>query len=238
VLDIVKYGSPMIFQPYATWSGPSPENPIELGPHQMQRFKTINKVAFEATEAAIEMEADRDAARREVHVEEKEPLAWWYDASKMSYSRPPNISRREVEGRVMRAWKTCQRVKMRVPILSKNADVIARMAKWDDNESEDDRAWRSNRLSVFDPNSRDQDDVTVALGWFVRIDKIRRPVLIWRASDNPKSWREISGIIDVPVASAKQMYERLIDELKEIANNPRPDPEIDRLRDRNRSVWP
>lgn len=68
------------------------------------RFAT-ERQSFNAAEAAAEMEADRDRARNGGEAKPAQPRRklWWLDSSQITYSPPGRRTRREVEGRLMRA---------------------------------------------------------------------------------------------------------------------------------------
>lgn len=161
----------------------------------------------------------------------RDPL-WWRDATLVGYHPPGEISRREAEGRVMRALNTNQRIRVERPTSKSCADVIAQMsearATWEDTEDIPSADWRP----PFEPLGHDFDDFLLAMSWYNALNppemwhKNRRfgsrnraqLVLVYRAMDPPASWGFIGTRWGVSVERVRQVYASALDKLERAAN--------------------
>jgi hypothetical protein len=156
---------------------------------------------------------------------------WWRDATAVSYAPPGAITRREAEGRLMRALNTNWRIKVDGPRFSSNADVLARLSAERfvaDDGSPVTFDWRV----PFEPLGADFDDFLVAMGWFAALNpremwsKNRKMgamnrnqmVLVFRAMDPPSSWSFIGTRWGVSGERVRQIYSASLDKLQRAAN--------------------
>jgi len=194
----------------------------------------IGRVAFSATEAAAEMEADRLAARQETKKRgtdrEREALPWWRDAALTVLHSPPGaITPRECDGRVMRALYFLGHGGATPPELRgrDNAGVL------EDLRKAAAQALREGRELPVPPDDTDRvpqlvrtpadtdERLLQALGWaceaYAHTDTLRI-VLLGRAANVPLSWSRIGGFLGITRQAAKDRYDRAMLRLTRIAN--------------------
>lgn len=200
---------PRHWQPIGVWPEPLPE-PLTLGMvADEERLGSIGRVAFDATEAAAEMEADRETARarhgnakRDGNPEDQIiTMPWWRDASRIRYRDPgevrvetieernPSTGRLErhqrdmAEGRLMRALAWCgygQDLSLReVSVASLYREAVSKVAECNDDEDKLRLIMRGLR---FDPLPADRRDFLVAMGWFCRVSDSHTTTKIWKLS--------------------------------------------------------
>lgn len=245
---------PDAWQPVGVWPDPLPDPlPIVVRDWGEARMVSIGKVAFDATAAASEMEADRENARNGLHQEEQEDrrqLAWWRDASRIRYQPRGEISREMAEGRIMRAVSWCgagHDLSRGGVAMSRFLAEIATMTLTEALAAQEELIERAVR---FEPLRQDHDDFLTAMGWFVKLGKIftrgeqkawslHRPqeVLLWRSLTVPLSFADIGRQFGVSGQRARDIYEFTIDRVNRIANaSAYVDPVILRLQERNRAA--
>lgn len=144
-----------------------------------------------------------------------------------AYSAAGEISRDEVETRVLRALKTIRVQPSAMPkgwlgavawpaILVEWSDLVGRELK-DPDHAPPPR---------FVPTRRDLDDMLTALGWFSRLKEAggdrrlneKQRLILWRALDPPYSWRAIGDRLKVSHEQARAMYGQALDRILGIAN--------------------
>ncbi len=93
------------------WKAPLPEavTLMESGRMVSERLRFTAVEDAEAADLAREMEADRESARAagDTAKGRRVDVQWWRDATEIVYERPPNITLRMVEARLMRAVACC-----------------------------------------------------------------------------------------------------------------------------------
>lgn len=238
---------PELWQPLVSgsWADPLPA-PVVLS--ESGRFVSIGRVTFSATEAAAEMEADRETARaqhRDNHLEDADrSLPWWRDASIITYSAPGAITPREAEGRTMRALyflagessQTTAARRVRV-----NAEVLEQLRRAADllNDTAPDLVPYMAESPADTP-----ERLITAMRWVCELmlspaidgDRAFR-ILDARARNRPLSWGDISAEEHVSRARAKQIHDAALRRVTAIANTgtPNADREIAALQQRNRN---
>ncbi len=182
-----------------------------------------------ATEIAREMEEMREAAHAAHRLGEDGQIAaepqWWLDPHLVTYSEPGRISRREAEGRLMRALATDRALSLGRPVTKTFADTLARAAL--PAPCEPDR---------FQPTGPDLDDHPVAMAWLVdlarRRRRVRRDLPRWvsrrrdeertvleeRAALPAKAWAKIAAAAKVKPGEVEAVYVRALDRVTAVAN--------------------
>jgi hypothetical protein len=216
-----------------TWPSLLPEPlPVEV-PESV--VVSIGRVAFSATDAAAEMEADRTHARAKKDKPDKEALPWWRtdDLSEITYAPPGRMTKREVEGRVMRALYFLGGGGL-VPsemLARSNADVLADLKRAADLALGD---ATSDYVPHLDRTPADTDDRLLgAMRWVCEARAtVWKPqtlhVLAWRSANIPLAWTEIGDRLKSSRQAAKDRYDRAIISLTRIANTGT--PTLDRIR--------
>lgn len=178
---------------------------------------------------------------------------WWRDVTLIAYSSSGEISRREAEGRLMRALNTNLRIKVERPGFQSCSDVLARLSQ-EKMDLETDEPLGHDWRPPFEPLGVDLDDFLTAMAWFRALNpremwhKRRRfgdmnraqAVLLYRSLDPPASWDFIGRKWGVSGERVRQIYKSSLDKIERAANG-RPvfkhvrvtDPMIE-VRERNR----
>lgn len=168
---------------------------------------------------------------------EKHARHWWFDPMQIVYETAPKISRRMVEGRVMRAWRCILLTKLdardRV-VDTSNAAVIAKMIHMAKSSGEimaelvaDIESGRKTfRIDTFEKGPKDSDtEILLAGSWLAALDptpdmrqqrdglpfSIHQKVVMWRARDEPRSWPDIAFELSQgrdPVTREKKTYDK------------------------------
>ncbi|MEQ1694417.1 MAG: hypothetical protein ABL901_01120 [Hyphomicrobiaceae bacterium] len=209
--------------------------PLPVHPHHTLRMGSIGGVAFDATAAAEEMQADRD--RRDPDATALEALPWWREPSEVTYSPRGQIGEREAEGRVMRALYFLGGTEQ--PRAGRtNAAVLA------DLKHAFDLATRQDATASYVPrlNTTLRDspaNLLTAMEWFCELQLISD--LAWkqayalkqRAHNIPVSFVMIALEIGVDGRDgAQKAYTRGIARIAAIANTGT--PSLDRIRTRTK----
>lgn len=257
-------GGPVCWQPRdARWTWPGGIAPAPIPPHfvprmQSHRHLTDEAEAAELAESSRELEAERHFANREGHRESVKALGmpWWWDAAEIRYEPPGEVSRRMVEGRVMRALNTAGgwRPKLKVKTLSMLIAALADEAA----ESLDDRAARIEaRLTAFKPLGQDEEDFLEAMRWVLALSRPtpddprlrvahawepsrEQRILNYRARFRLMSWGDIAMALSndgkaISYQRVQQLYTQAIDRCWKVANAPiEDDPRMTALREANR----
>lgn len=199
------------------WRAPLPAPLIAVVPRMWssrQSFQAVDDAS--SADLAREMEQARESARASTDIEfESEEFAtqWWRDATQITYSSPGQVSKREAEGRIMRALSWCGAgagltLHARTPqtILSAIADFMDGM----DEPS----------LTRFRPLNQDHDDFDVAMAWFSKLyppdfrgrhhrawsfNRVQK-VLLWRARPVPVSFVKIAKRFGISKQAAIGLY--------------------------------
>lgn len=175
----------------------------------------------EVADLAREMEdirAEHCAGGRLAEGESPAPPRWWLDPFAVTYSEPGQITRREAEGRLMRAFNAEHWVRVERPVVKTFAEALDRYARV--------RAPSAAELAADDPivmhpepSGRDRDDMLTALGWLKGLDDaLQEFVLRLRERDPPLSWRRIGRIAGCSHEAARQVHEAGLDRITATAN--------------------
>lgn len=245
MLPLLEYKAPDPKRPYAGWhtlkdAGPSrwrpqfPERwaaplpePLPQGLASQaglmwsstMRFQAVEDA--EAAELAGEMERDRQAARargEEPDAAELPEKQWWLDPHLVTYSAPGAIGQREAEGRLMRAFLTERWVRVERPSTNTFGQILGRLAK---SVPAKEAATDDPRPLLPEPNGRDQDDMTTALGWWLAVaesDWRAGDILRMRAEVPAKSWRSIGKAVRLSHEAARRLHAWALGELTREAN--------------------
>lgn len=189
--------------------------------------------SFDAVAAAEEMEADRIQARgTDSRSEQAEARnrQWWRDAALITYSQPGSITRKEAEGRVMRAiagdpfarWGDGTGFDAPwLPIWGMTLEEIQA-------EAERDTTVLRDVVMTFNLLPQDHRDYVTAMGWFASTLRRRarseglvwgHPILLLAADDRAFSWREMGDKLRVSRQAAAEQYRAAIEDIWIIANN-------------------
>lgn len=253
---VLPVAASVVWQPLSPekWRLPLPEPIVGSIVTGMTRT-TQSFTAVDAALAAEEMEADRDAIRAGGEIETDDPMRrWWADLSAIRYEPKGEVSRRMVEGRVMRALADCG---------AGQAPVAGGVAATDALAALSDAARRalaaddgSHWLVRFKPLVSDNSDFLEAMRWWTALNPPelwaakRKPwtfsraqrALFWRAIDEPLTWSEIGFRFKLSARRAQQVYETALDKCHRVANGRPPDrhrnpvDHIAALRERNREA--
>lgn len=215
---------PVIYQPLKpeSWVAALPE-PFERAAPRMYTSRTAFSAveAAEAAELASEMEADRrDASRTADETSTTQAkrgarrLQWWRDASLITYSEPGAISKREAEGRVMRAIAS-DGFHQRADGLGLHESAALVDLSDDQRAALDGLAQPASVIDHFQPLGQDHDDYLTAMSWYAAAPNM---VLRLMASDLAFSWREIGERLAVSRQAAQQRHKRAIDAVWTVAN--------------------
>jgi hypothetical protein len=234
---------PQAWQPIGQWPDPLPD-PLPTGEvEDTVRMASIGEVKFDAAAAAAEMEADRERARNGREPRDRsEGLAWWWSPAEVVYEPAGMVSRRMAEGRVMRAVAWC-RGGHASPKLASSKFFAEMAAAASELFEEVDVASQAVR---FVPLQEDLGDFLTAMGWFVRLNSQRtegikrsreQEMLLLRSLPVPPSFGEIGRRLGVSSQRAHQLYQRAVDKVTALANQPEGiDAPIAKLRERNRAA--
>lgn len=214
---------------------------------------------FNATEAAAEMQADRDNVSRETSVREdtaaRVAWQWWRDASLIRYEPSESLTIRMAEGRVMRAVACC------APgsgLTLKRHSYSTIMAAVAEAVAASDEPVTSDIGTRFEPLPQDHTDFLTAMGWFTALGLPPLPqpgahvgrrrkawdftraqkVLIWRSLSIPWSFDEIGLELELSGERCRQIEKTALATVWNIgraAASPLDAP-IQELRERNRRV--
>ncbi len=185
-----------------------------------------SRQSYAAVAAAEEAEAERSG-------EVSEPAAgrrqWWRDATLISYSAPGSITRREAEGRVMRALASDPFARWGNGTGLHRADLHFMALSDDDKRAEADRAAAqvADIVEPFRALPQDHRDYDTAMGWFAATCRYRtiiraavtdHQVLLLAVDDRALSWREMADTLRVSRQAALQQYHAGLDDIWLIAN--------------------
>lgn len=233
--------APDAWWPLGDWPDALPA-PLPHQPHHDVRFATIGGVAFDATAAAAEMEEAREAARcRDDEPAAKDGLPWWRDPATVTYSAAGSITKREAEGRVMRALYFLSRPDNPLRYRS-NAAVLADMMASRDWGSSDFSSPHVPHLTLTLSDTADR--MLAALRWAAELKAAphgygqkRLAVLIDRARNEPLTFADIGLRMHISPARASMIYDDAIDRIAAIANTGTPelDAIIAATKSRNRA---
>jgi hypothetical protein len=241
---------PAAWQPIGKWPDPLPD-PLPAGEVRDEiRMGSIGKIRFDATQAAAEMEADREDARRNREPREAVNLAWWRDASRIRYQPPGEITREMAEGRIMRAVSWCGHGQGLTVGSQVTSQVLAKLGAMTLSEALAAQENLVDKVVRLDPLRQDHDDWLTAMGWFSRLGDLCTPgtqkawslnrpqsILLWRSYAVPLSFADIGRQINTNRQRAHQLYEQTIDRIVKIANWPAGiEPAILAVRERNRAA--
>jgi hypothetical protein len=182
--------------------------------------------AVDAAEAALlsqEMEDDREHARRNPGVDAAQPVErqWWRDPSAVVYATAGSVTRRDAEGRVMRALLAETAIRVERPGCATFAGILARLSAT--------LPLAPGELAAMDlppervvPTGRDHDDLLTALGWLAAVhetamERPRRAIRL-RALDPPLGWREIGRRLGCSHEAARTAYATGVDAVWSAAN--------------------
>lgn len=220
-------------------------------PVMVQPRMWSSHMSFSATE-----QAESDGLERSRSGDVIEPR-WWRDVTQIRYEPRGEVSRKNCEGRVMRALAHCgagdDRALARLARDPTMADLAEAVAGW---ASAVDRGW----LEYFQPLPVDDSDFVEAMSWVTALDPVElRPrrrsgsyrgvwrfnraqlVLLYRAVTVPLSWADIGMQFKVSGERARQVYAQSIDACWRVANGAaayrhlQPVDQVAALRERNRA---
>lgn len=200
------------------WKRPLPA-PVKVIEPRMwsSRTKFTAVEEAEAADLAREMEADRETARAAGESNRegrrtRESLAWWRDATRVTYSAPGSIGVAEAEARVSRALLTdgvtaaIRNGVQEARASSTLADVVADILSSDDDDV-------FERVQ-FNSLPRDHDDYLTAMAWFAALETPGQRVpghysdaerlLVWRARG--RSWRSIAEDLGCSDTTARRQW--------------------------------
>lgn len=158
-----------------------------------------SRQSFDAAAAAEEMEAERSLSRasdsrsgsRPDARGEKRKLWWLADAGGDLKWRPPGrITRREAEGRIMRALAS--------EVFSRDAEGLGlhRSALIDDMDEQDVRALaeieEGDGVPVFTASGQDNDDYALAMAWFTALGAREASADVLSASNGRRRVRPLT----------------------------------------------
>lgn len=169
--------------------------------------------AMEDMREAARVAGDDGAGREQVPERQ-----WWADPHAVTYSEPGRISRREAEGRLMRALAAERWVRVDRPRCRTSAEVIAGMAARTFPADVSELAAQDPEVVRPEPTGRDQDDMLIALGWALCLPAPYQRVIRLRAGMPPLSWAEIGDKIDRSATTAQARYRAAIDAVTAAAN--------------------
>jgi len=189
-----------------------------------QEFRAVDDA--EAAHLAREMEDDREHARRNPGAAtdaQAGPVErqWWRDPSAVAYAPAGAVTRRDAEGRVMRALLAETAIRVERPGCATFAGILARLSAT--------LPLAPGELAAMDlppdrvvPTGRDHDDLLMALGWLASVhepamERPRRAIRL-RALDPPLGWREIGRRLGCSHEAARTAYATGIDAVWSAAN--------------------
>jgi hypothetical protein len=234
------------------WPDPLPAPLPSTSPRMWSssmKFALVDEAS--ASELAREMEENRRTAGAEtVSRDRRDPIQvqWWRDASEIKYERRGEVTRRNLEGRLMRAV-ACSGAGLGLTIETRTVGKLLA-----DLSTAADRAMIgddpvTDYAPRLQPLPRDHDDFEEAMSWFAGLNppeqrqanhapwspNRRQTVLILRALPIPFSFQEIGDYIGRKKQRAQQICSEAVDVCLMIANEPAGVPRaIEQLRERNR----
>lgn len=256
---------PAAWRPMGAWPDPLPDPLPTTEVGSEIRMKSIGKVAFDATAAAEEMEADREDARRGGSREVDDFGRWWRDGSRIRYRPAGQVQvepirewntdamrmethmRNMAEGRVMRAVSFCGAGHG----LSQGQVAVGRFLSDLAASVESSDQLVRDGVVPFEPLRQDHDDFLTAMEWFAKLHpghnardqswslSREQQVLLFRSLTVPLSFADIGRqkAFQVSGTRARAIYESTIDRVHRLANaSAGVDPVILRVRERNRAA--
>lgn len=244
------------------WVGQLPE-PVTRSKSGIMKAETMRFQAVDdatSEELARDMERDREAARvagvsSNFHV--KQPLPWWYIVNNIKHEGLGDVTKRNCEGRLMRALTFCGAKNGFGIALIPTAKAMAELAKAMEIalaagvnlDSDDESSLRLRALPV------DIEDFPTAMAWYCQLSPpefwkekrkawaLNRPqkVLLARSLASPPSYSDIAHEYNIGTGDeAKKMYDRAISQCLAAANGKRVHdvPVVDQvaaLQERNRA---
>jgi len=214
---------PDCFQPLSEagyWPGNKRPEPLPakalVGPRMWSATQR-----FDATAAAEEMEADREAARaRKDEAAEPPEQQWWTNPFLVTYSEPGRISEREAEGRLMRALAAEWWVRVETPRCNTAAEALDHYAKA--------LPMERGELAASDPvpareqpSGRDGDDMLTALGWLNGVGAREDQILRLRGGVPAATWKAIGRACKVSDTHARRLYRQALAAVAIVANGGR-----------------
>lgn len=220
------------------WRWPNGTVPPSLPVLVMPQLATTAPV-FDATEAAAEMEAEREDARRNRIASEIGEVQWWRDVTRVRYEPMGEISREMGEARIMRHLVMERSIPIAHRRQKSNAAVVADIKRtWEDiyGEHPRDADW----IPPMPLQPEDDRDFLTVLRWFAEVLPGRRDMRILRArtSSPPSPWMLIGDEIGMTGLRARRSYNSVVDSLISAGNRiPRYAPmRMDDVRERNRAA--
>ncbi len=210
---------PEAWQPVAPakWIWPNGVACDPLPVHIWPRM-TTTAMAFDATAAAAEMEADREAARANPDAPVAEGPQWWRDVARVQYQPMGAIDAEHGEARIMRALILERSIRMDMRRYRTNAAVLAdlKLTLADVLAEVPSADW----VPALVPQPEDWRDFEVVMGWFVEVLPSRREMrcLRGRMQSPPATWVQIGDEIGRTEARARQLYDGAIDALVDAGN--------------------
>lgn len=219
------------------WRWPNNVAPEPL-PVQIEPRMTTIGMAFDATAAAAEMEADREAARANRRAATTDTPQWWRDVARVAYAPMGAVSRDHGEARIMRALILERGIRLDLRPYRTNAAVLADLkATLADLLAE---APASDWVPPLVAQPEDWRDFEVVMGWLIEVMPSRRELtcLRGRMQSPPLTWVQIGDEIGRTEARARQLYAGAIDALVAAANREprRARARLAELQERNRSA--
>jgi hypothetical protein len=139
------------------------------------------------------------------------------------YNEPPNISPREAHIRIVRAWKTDRSLReikgQGGPRGFVDSLAITTMAALGEIPHEHvDASYVGPVGAAWQPSRRDISDYLVGMGWFTRLSKAERELLVLRAIDPPHSFRSIAARWNKSGEAVRKAYAKLLVKVAKVAN--------------------
>lgn len=222
----------------SVWTWPDRIEPSPLPVQVSPSLGVIGGVAFNATEAAAEMEEWREAARAR-RGDEPPPdtkSQWWRDVTRIAYQPMGSIEREHGEARIMRHLILERGMALDIRRQRSNAAVLADLKRsWADiyGEQSEGDDW----VPPLVPQPQDWADFEVVMGWFAEVAPSNREMFVLRGRmlAPPTTWRRIGDDIHRHWTRAQQIYKEAITDLVDAGNRPRRRAEarIAALRTRN-----
>jgi hypothetical protein len=186
-----------------------------------------SRQSYDAVAAAEEAEGERSGKVSEPAAGRRRQ--WWRDATLISYSAAGSITRREAEGRVMRALASDPFARWGHGTGLHRADLRFMALTDDDKRAEAERAAAevADIVEPFRALPQDHRDYDAAMGWFAstcrystyyRAVITNHPVLLLAVDDRALSWREMADTMRVSRQAALQQYRAGLNDIWLIAN--------------------
>jgi len=194
---------------------------------------------FDATQAAAEMAADREDARRNRTASEIGEAQWWRDVTLVKYQPMGEITREMGEARIMRHLVMERSIPVGHRRFRSNAAVVADIKRtWEDiyGEHPRDADW----VPPMPLQPEDDKDFLTVLGWFAEVLPSKRNMKMLRArtTSPPSPWLLIGDEFGLTGLQARRSYNSIVGRLVDAGNRkPRHAPAIiGMVRDRNRAA--